>query len=201
MYLSINLKEGSANVWSLLNTIIPNGTFIINLNPTATFSRYVCAMQPGSEAHPLVIFDSNDCAEYEEVDIVYEEHSPEGPENSKRITWKGTVKRREGFWKRLGHAFKSKGESDNQITGQLPMDGAHRPHGITRRPTCAWSVSAYQHPPGGAHAFGRREVRPVARLVGYQKTTQLCLPVGACQAPWRGPLGGGIPVLAKVLLL
>ncbi|KAG0562730.1 hypothetical protein KC19_9G167900 [Ceratodon purpureus] len=88
----IVLKQGSANIYSKLSTLQPDGhadsVYTISLESNTTYREYWCAVQPGSEGDDRVIFSSDDCAEYKEVKIIELE-----PPGSKKYGWVGTVPR------------------------------------------------------------------------------------------------------------
>lgn len=65
--VDVEIKEGNAGVYSTVGVVEPGKTLSLNLNEHATYREYWCAMQP-SEGEK-VILTSDDCAEYEEVEI------------------------------------------------------------------------------------------------------------------------------------
>lgn len=66
--VDVEIKEGNAGVYSKVGVVKHNDSLCLNLNEHATYREYWCAMQPNATGEK-VILTSDDCAEYEEVEI------------------------------------------------------------------------------------------------------------------------------------
>ncbi|KAG0564301.1 hypothetical protein KC19_8G099700 [Ceratodon purpureus] len=61
------LQEGNAGVYRLLKTLPPKKSYIIDVDPNATYREYWCAVK--DDDPKAVIFSSDDCQEYAEIRI------------------------------------------------------------------------------------------------------------------------------------
>lgn len=69
---SITLKEGTGGVYrTLCSELKPNNAFFIKVDTNATYREYWCAVTSDDENH--VVVSSDDCLEYEEVRIKFED--------------------------------------------------------------------------------------------------------------------------------
>ena len=84
--VSVEIKEGNAGLYSKIGDVPPHSSLNLSVNPHATYREYWCAVQP-NDTGETVVLTSDDCAEYEEVEIYIE---------TGKLAWKPVRNRKQG---------------------------------------------------------------------------------------------------------
>lgn len=77
----VQIKEGNAGVYSNVGEVAHGASLRLNINEHTTYREYWCAVQQGGN----VILTSDDCTEYEEVEIYMKDNE---------LAWQGSKPRK-----------------------------------------------------------------------------------------------------------